>query len=125
MWTIDSGEIPLTSGVHTYDLPLDTVDLLDFVIRTGTGTSQVDINISRIGVSTYAKIPNKLISGRPNQVYINRKSGATNLGGEVQYPTITVYPVPETSNYTFVYWEYTFYLYNFYYSFISFQLYRL
>jgi len=59
LWTVDEGSIPLVSGTATYDLPLDTIDLLDHVVRTGSTTTQVDINISRISVSTYANIPNK------------------------------------------------------------------
>ena len=31
--------IPLTQGTITYDLPSDTIDLLEHVIRTGTGTN--------------------------------------------------------------------------------------
>lgn len=104
LWTIDSGEISLVNGTVTYNLPLDTVDLLDCVIRTGTGTNQNDLNITRIGVSTYANIPNKLTPGRPVQVYVNRRSGAT-LPGGVQPPTITVYPVPNSGGYKFVYWR--------------------
>lgn len=104
LWTIDSGEISLVSGTAAYNLPLDTVDLLDCVIRTGTGTSQNDLNITRIGVSTYANISNKLTTGRPVQVYVDRKSGAT-LPTGVQYPTITVYPVPNDNSYKFVYWR--------------------
>ena len=35
MWTIEQGTIPLTPGLNTYALPLDTIDLLEHVIRTG------------------------------------------------------------------------------------------
>lgn len=106
MWTIDSGEIPLVAGTATYDLPLDTVDLLDYVIRTGSGQTQTDLSISRIGVSQYARITNKLTSGRPTQVYVNRRTGAEGLGNEISYPTVTFYPLPDNvSTYTFVYWR--------------------
>lgn len=106
LWTIDQGSIPLVTGVATYDLPVDTVDLLDHVIRTGTGSNQIDINISRISVSTYAMIPNKTATGRPIQVWVDRKSGATNSSSVVQYPQITVWPTPDPSTtYTFYYWR--------------------
>ena len=36
-------------------MPTDTVDLLEHQIRTGTGTSQTDTNLTRISVSTYAQ----------------------------------------------------------------------
>ena len=67
LWTIDEGSISLTTGTSEYDLPADTIDLLEQVIRTGDGnqSTQSDLTISRISVSTYASIPNKLSRGRP------------------------------------------------------------
>src|SRR5512136_940878 len=59
MWTIEQGSQILTASQAAYDLPVDTIDLLEHVIRTGSGTTQQDINISRISVSTYSTIPNK------------------------------------------------------------------
>jgi hypothetical protein len=77
MWTIDQKTMTFTAGLNTYALPLDTIDLLDHVIRTGANASstQADLNITRISVSTYATIPNKLAQGRPIQVFVQRKSG--------------------------------------------------
>ena len=85
MWTIDTGTITLTQGLATYALPTDTIDLLDHVIRTqaNNASTQADLSITRISVSTYATIPNKLVQGRPIQVWIQRLSGETN-------PTVTV-----------------------------------
>jgi len=105
LWTVEQGSIPLTQGTISYTLPVDTIDLLDHVVRTGTGANQTDINISRISVDTYSTIPNKNAQGRPIQVWINRQSGATTPTG-VANPTINVWPSPEQSNfYTFVYWR--------------------
>jgi hypothetical protein len=98
MWTFEQGSIPLVAGTATYDLPADTVDLLEHVIRTGAGSSstQADLTITRISVSTYATIPNKLQQARPIQVWIER----------LNTPRITVWPVPDDSQpYTFVYWR--------------------
>lgn len=77
MWTIDQKTMTFTPGLNTYALPLDTIDLLDHVIRTGANaaSTQADLNITRISVSTYATIPNKLAQGRPIQVFVQRKSG--------------------------------------------------
>ena len=79
MWTIEAGSFPLTAGLNTYALPNDIIDLLDHVIRTGANSSstQADLTISRISVSTYATIPNKLQQARPIQVWIQRLSGET------------------------------------------------
>lgn len=105
LWTIEQGSIPLTLGTITYSLPVDTIDLLDHVVRTGTGQNQIDININRISESTYSTIPNKNAQGRPIQVWVNRQSGATTPTG-IQYPTINVWPTPNVDNYyTFVYWR--------------------
>jgi hypothetical protein len=78
LWTIEQGQIPMVTGQATYALPNDTIDLLDTVIRTGSGQNQTDINITRISESTYITIPNKNAQARPIQVWINRQSGNTN-----------------------------------------------
>tara|TARA_R110000868_G_scaffold188827_1_gene431657 strand:- start:23 stop:736 length:714 start_codon:yes stop_codon:yes gene_type:complete len=106
LWTVEEGSILLNTGVATYNLPIDTVDLLDHVIRTGAGQNQSDITISRISGSTYSTIPNKTAMGKPIQVWINRQSGATTPTG-VAYPTINVWPTPQAPDeqYTFVYWR--------------------
>lgn len=80
MWTIDQGAITLTPELNTYALPTDTIDLLDHVIRTNANqqATQADLTITRISVSTYATIPNKITQGRPIQVWIQRMSGETN-----------------------------------------------
>jgi len=80
MWTIEQGFITLTAGLATYALPTDTIDLLEHVIRTGANvaSTQADLSITRISVSTYATIPNKLQQARPIQVFIQRLSGQVN-----------------------------------------------
>lgn len=106
LWTIEEGSIPMVQGTITYDIPVDTIDLLDQVIRTGTGQGQTDININRISESTYATIPNKNAQGRPIQVWVNRQSGATYPTTGVKAPQINVWPAPNQSGYyTFVYWR--------------------
>jgi hypothetical protein len=106
LWPIEQGTQTLTYDVADYDMPVDTIDLLDHVIRTGTGVNQQDINISRISMPTYAMIPNKNATGRPIQVWFQRKTGATNATNVIQYPQIHVWPKPDNSQtYTFVYWR--------------------
>jgi hypothetical protein len=111
LWTIEQGQITLVQGQITYDLPVDTVDLLEHVIRTfpSSVANQTDININRISISTYSTIPNKLTQGRPIQVWVNRRSGQT-TDGEILYPQINVWPSPdqgtlESPYYYFVYWR--------------------
>ena len=91
MWTFDQGTINLVPGQNTYPLPTDTVDLLEHVIRTGAGnaSTQADLTITRISVSTYATIPNKLQQARPIQVWIQRLDGQTSAVGTTISATIT------------------------------------
>jgi hypothetical protein len=114
LWTIEQGSINLVQGQVTYDLPVDTVDLIEHVIRTssGDGPNQTDLNITRISVSTYSTIPNKLAQGRPIQVWVNRQSGQKS-GSESAtpaYPQINVWPAPDQGTsgnpyYVFYYWR--------------------
>lgn len=98
LWTIEEGTIPLQQGVSQYGMPVDTIDILEHVVRTQTGVQQTDINISRISVDTYATIPNKNAQGRPIQLWFDRLGGQNNPTG-TQYPTINVWPVPDQNNY--------------------------
>lgn len=96
MWTIDEGSLPLVDGTATYTLPADTIDLLEHVIRTGSGSSQSDLSLNRISVSDYSSITNKTSEGRPLQIWINRLRDA---------PTVTLWPVPDSNSYTLQYWR--------------------
>ena len=96
LWTIEQGQIPMVTGQASYPFPVDTIDLLDQVIRQNNGTTnQIDINITRISESTYSTLPNKLTQGRPIQVWINRQSGQTNptnalLNGSINSTDTTI-----------------------------------
>jgi hypothetical protein len=91
MWTFEQGSITLVPGLPTYPIPLDTVDLLEHVIRTGEGSvaTQADLTITRISVSTYATIPNKLQQARPIQLWFQRLDGSTTAAITTLSATIT------------------------------------
>lgn len=98
LWTVDSGTIAMVSGTATYNLPADTIDLIEVVIRTGAGVAdtQMDYSMEQMSVSTYAQLPTKLDTGRPLNFFTAR----------VVPPTITLWPVPDqTGVYTLVYWR--------------------
>ena len=100
MWTMEQGFINLTPGLSTYALPTDTIDLLEHVIRTGanTASTQADLTISRISVSTYATIPNKLQQARPIQVWVQRLSGEVNPTNSTLASTINATDTTITLN---------------------------
>jgi hypothetical protein len=96
LWTLEKHEITLTPGQSTYVLPSDTVDLLESVLRTGTGSSQTDITLNRISASVYTTIPNKTSQSRPYQLWVDRQV----------VPQVVLWPVPDASvPYTLVTWR--------------------
>ena len=95
MWTFEQGTITLEQGLNTYPIPADTVDLLDHVIRTQANqqANQADLTITRISISTYATLPNKLQQARPIQVWYQRLDGQT-------APTAATFVSENTANQT-------------------------
>lgn len=96
LWTVDSATQVLTAGIATYTLPADTVDLVEAVIRTTSGTTNTDYSITRIAFPVFAALPNKAQSGRPLQFLVTRTAT----------PSFTLWPVPDsTTVYSLVYWR--------------------
>tara|TARA_R110000824_G_scaffold242636_1_gene431296 strand:- start:1945 stop:2643 length:699 start_codon:yes stop_codon:yes gene_type:complete len=89
LWTIEEGSVTLATDDGAYTLPADTIDLLEHVVRTNSGTSnQSDFNLARISVTTYSQIPNKTSTGRPTQIYIDRQRDA---------PVVYLWPLPSST----------------------------
>tara|TARA_Y100000310_G_scaffold326743_1_gene392053 strand:+ start:2341 stop:3102 length:762 start_codon:yes stop_codon:yes gene_type:complete len=122
LWTIGeekvsetSGGVALTdnalvSGTASYKIDIDTISLLDVVLRTndGNATTQTDYHMSRISEPTYATIPNKLTTGRPLQYYFQRIGirDTSSVAPVNQNDLITLWPVPDsTTTYKIVYWR--------------------
>jgi hypothetical protein len=109
LWTIEQQQIVLNTNQIQYCVPNDTIDILDAVIRTGSGETQIDININRISESTYLTVPNKYANGRPVQYWHNRQTGNVNstaatLNGAISSTdtTITVNNIQELSTSGFI-----------------------
>jgi hypothetical protein len=96
LFTIEEAELSLGQGAATYTTASDTIDLIEHTLRSGTGTNQVDTNLERISVSTYAQQTNKNTEGRPTQIYVQR------LPTEVK---VTLWPVPDSFDYTLNYFR--------------------
>ena len=88
LFTIDSGTVDLTAGQVDYSMPVDTIDIIEHQLRTGTGTNQIDTALQRVSVSTYAQQTNKNTVGRPTQIFVQR------LPTEVKF---TLWPTPDTT----------------------------
>ena len=94
LWTVTEASISLVSGTKTYTLADDCIDVLDAVVRDGTGDNQVDFNLTRLSVTSYAQTSNKNTPSRPTSMYVDRQNRAT----------VTLYPEPTDSTQTFQYW---------------------
>lgn len=92
-WTITSSTTAVSANTANYTLAADTIDVLSpVVLRTGTGTGQSDIELTRVSRGEYVNIPNKNTVGRPVQYFVDRQID----------PVIRLWPVPDTT-YTLVY----------------------
>ena len=112
LWTVDEVTIAsstIQKGTSTYDIDINTISILDAVIRTDSGTSkQTDVALDRISGSTYSRIPSKKDEGQPVQFWFQRVGiRDVNPSGTInQSPKVTLWPVPdETNKYEFVYWR--------------------
>tara|TARA_R110002012_G_scaffold25707_3_gene84693 strand:+ start:98 stop:784 length:687 start_codon:yes stop_codon:yes gene_type:complete len=93
-WTMAQTSTSITAGTADYTLGADTIDILSAVIRTGTGTNQSDISLSRLSRDGYINIPNKNTTGRPTQFYVDRQIS----------PIVKLWPTPDSADtYTLVY----------------------
>ena len=92
-WTVEEVSATISEGASSLTLPTDTVDIIEHWIRTGTGTSQNDLPLSRFSVSQYSNVPNKNTEGRPVNIYIDKQQPA---------PVAYFWPVPD-KDYTFAY----------------------
>jgi hypothetical protein len=94
--TITGGTSSATTTVSSAIslLPIQsTIDVLSAVIRTGTGSDQTDVAISRISRDAYINISNKNSTSRPTQFYVDR----------LITPEIKLWPTPNNNTYTLVY----------------------
>jgi hypothetical protein len=95
LWTIEQRTLSLSTGVNTYNLPTDTVDVLSAVVRFSNQGVNTDITIDRISRAEYLNTPVKSQQARPAQYYVERT---------IQ-PKLYLYPTPDPSTtYTFVYY---------------------
>ena len=88
LWSVQEGSQTLTAGTGRYVLTGDQLDVIEASLRTDDGDAdkQTDLTMSRISVSQYSHLTNKLTQGRPIQFWIEKDPGAIALN---------VWPVPD------------------------------
>lgn len=94
LWTVEEETISITASDGAYDLPVDTIDVLHASIRTGTGTSQQDTRLRRVGFPRWSALTSKNQVGFPTTMLVERTTA----------PVVRLWPIPDRA-YTLVYWR--------------------
>jgi hypothetical protein len=87
-WTIRQTTTALVVSTASYSLGATTIDVLQVLYRSGTGTSQNDRILTRMNRSEYFNLPNKNSTGKPSQYYVDRQVT----------PTLKLWPVPDKAD---------------------------
>ena len=95
-WTVQNNTLALVKDQTTpYTLPVGTIDLIDAVIRDTSTGSNIDTVLNRISIADFNQLPDKTSSGKPSQYMLDK-----------QYtPNIYVWQIPDTNDYSIVYWS--------------------
>jgi hypothetical protein len=90
-WCTNESTLTVTASTRSYTLPAGTVDILTAALRR----SGNDTAMTRLSMTDYNGQSNKTTEGMPTQYFFDR-----------QYtPSIYLWPVPENSTDTLVYWS--------------------
>jgi hypothetical protein len=88
LWAVDLQTVTLIQGQATYDVPLNTVTMLDTYIEIDNGSGQpIDRIILPVSRTEYASYPNKEQQGFPTTYWFDRLINPN--------PTVTLWPVPD------------------------------
>jgi|TARA_R110000787_G_scaffold56107_2_gene129121 hypothetical protein len=72
-WTVTNTSTTIAEGDEFLDLSVDTIDVLDVVIRRTVGGTVSDISMSQVSRSEYWNIPNKATKSRPTQWFLDKQ----------------------------------------------------
>jgi len=95
LWTVDLKTIPLIQGVSTYDVPANTIVMLDAYIVQNNGGAAINRLILPISRTEYASYPNPNQQGFPTTYWFDR----------LLSPTVTLWPVPDGNESAFNYYR--------------------
>jgi len=84
LWTANTSVVTVAASVTTFTLASATIDVLEAV----HSRSNTDLQIDRISMQEYLKIPNKGQTGRTTQYAVRHGRGQ---------PTVFLWPIPDNS----------------------------
>jgi hypothetical protein len=95
LWQVELCSIPLIQGCSTYQVPSNTIVMLDAYYTINNGQAQQDRIMTPISRTEYANYPNKNQQGAPTVFWFDR----------LLSPTVTVWPVPNGQQASFKYYR--------------------
>ena len=84
LWTINTTTVTVTTSVTAYSLDSHNIDVIEAVVNR----DDTDLQLERISMEEYLKIPRKGQTGRPTQYAVRR---------ERDNSVVHLWPVPENS----------------------------
>jgi len=84
LWTAETSVFTVSVSTTTYSLASSSIDVLEAVVNRDS----TDIQLERISMQEYLKIPNKKQTGRPTQYAVRH---------ERDNPVVYLWPLPENS----------------------------
>lgn len=95
LWQVDLCCIPLQQGCATYQVPSNTIVMLDAYYTINNGQQEIDRIMTPISRTEYANYPNKNQQGAPTVFWFDR----------LLAPTVTLWPAPNGQQAFFKYYR--------------------
>lgn len=95
LWQVDLQCIELQQGCSTYQVPSNTIVMLDAYYTLQSGASEIDRIMTSVSRSEYASYPNKQAQGAPTVFWFDR----------LLAPQVTLWPVPNGQQSKFKYYR--------------------
>lgn len=88
LWTVGATAVTVTTSTTAYSLADHNIDILEAVINVQSGDSSTDLQLNRISMEEYLKIPRKTQTGRSSQYAVRRDRD--NI-------VVSLWPLPDNS----------------------------
>lgn len=95
LWQVDLQCIPLIQGCSTYQVPNNTIVMLDAYYTINNGQQEIDRIMTPISRTEYANYPNKHQQGAPTVFWFDR----------LLAPTVTIWSAPNGQQAAFKYYR--------------------
>ena len=91
LFSLEQVTTTLTQGTSNYTLGIETVDILEMVLRR----NNTDVTMTRMSRADYLHLPNKTTQGRPSQFFVDRQVN----------PVLYLWATPENSTDQIIYYR--------------------